>query len=191
MGLTLLAQSHLPPSFWVDAFLTSIFIINRLPAPILDHDTPFTKLFGSSPDYTFLRTFGCACFPLFRPHTSHKLMFHSKQGIFLGYSSLRKGYRCLDPLTHKVYISRHVTFDEKSFHAKEGALSPAPSSSTPVAPLPHFTFSEIPYPLAAPLPSPNETIVALMPFTNEPQPTTRIPTVASLSLTCFSTLHTK
>jgi transposase InsO family protein len=146
MGLTLLAQSHLPHSFWVDAFLTSIFIINRLPTPILDHDTPFTKLFGSSPDYTFLRTFGCACFPLLRPYTSHKLMFRSKWCIFPRYSSLHNGYRCLDSFTHKVYISRHVTFDEKSFPAKEGALSPAPSSSTPAAPLPHFTFSQISYP---------------------------------------------
>lgn len=84
MGLTLLAQSHLPPSFWVDTFLTSIFIINRLPTPTLDHVIPFTKLFGSSPDYTFLRTFDCACFPLLRPYTSPKLMFCSKWCIFLG-----------------------------------------------------------------------------------------------------------
>lgn len=58
VGLTLSAQSHLPPSFWADAFLTSIFIINWLPTLILDNHTPFSKLFGSP--NCILRTFGCA-----------------------------------------------------------------------------------------------------------------------------------
>jgi len=35
MGLTLLAQSGLSPKYWVDAFLTSIYLINWLPSPVL------------------------------------------------------------------------------------------------------------------------------------------------------------
>jgi len=34
---------------------------------------------------------------------------------FLGYSPLHKGYRCLDTNTHRVYISRHVVFNENDF----------------------------------------------------------------------------
>ena len=30
-GLSLLAQSHLSSQFWVDAFKTAIYLINRLP----------------------------------------------------------------------------------------------------------------------------------------------------------------
>jgi hypothetical protein len=54
MGLTLTAQSHLPPSFWVDAFLAQFL------SSILDNHTPFSKLFGSPPN-SILHTFGCAC----------------------------------------------------------------------------------------------------------------------------------
>jgi hypothetical protein len=42
----------------------------------------------------------------------HKLQFHSKQCIFLGYSSLHKGFRRLDVAGGCVYISRDVVFDE-------------------------------------------------------------------------------
>jgi hypothetical protein len=60
---------------------------------------------------------------LLRPYATHKLSFRSKPCIFIGYGSNQKGYRCLDPLTHKVYLSRNVIFDETKFPAK------SPSSS--------------------------------------------------------------
>lgn len=34
-GLTLLAQSRLPMSFWWESFHTATFLINRLPTPVL------------------------------------------------------------------------------------------------------------------------------------------------------------
>lgn len=63
-----------------------VYLINRLPTPILDHQSPHLKLYGKIQDYICLPTFGCACFPLFCAYTSHKLMFHSKHCIFLSYS---------------------------------------------------------------------------------------------------------
>jgi hypothetical protein len=44
-GLTLLAHSGLPKSFWVDAFLTSVYVINKLPTPVLSNSSPFEKLY--------------------------------------------------------------------------------------------------------------------------------------------------
>lgn len=92
----MLAQSHLPPKYWVEACLTAIFLINRMPTPIIQYSTPFTKLFKAKPDYYTLRVFACACYPLLCLDTKHKLEFKSKQCIFLGYSSNHKGYRCMD-----------------------------------------------------------------------------------------------
>ena len=85
MRLTLLAQSSLSPIYWVDSFLTAIFLINRLPSPILKNESPFSKLFKKSPDYTNLKAFGCLCYPLLRPYANHKLSFRSKPCIFIGY----------------------------------------------------------------------------------------------------------
>jgi hypothetical protein len=36
----------------------------------------------------------------------------SKPCIFLGYSPTQNAYKCLEPHTHKIYISRHVLFDK-------------------------------------------------------------------------------
>jgi len=63
MGRTLLHTAHMPHNLWVEAFCTAISLINRLPTPILQGTSPYKLLFGVSPDYTFLRVFGCICYP--------------------------------------------------------------------------------------------------------------------------------
>jgi hypothetical protein len=39
------------------------------------------------------------------PYTKHKLSFQSKECVFLGYSALHKGYKCIDVDSGRVYIS--------------------------------------------------------------------------------------
>ena len=84
-SLTLLTHSHLSNRYWVDAFLSAVYIINRLPTPILDNTSPFFTLYKKEPDYTILRVFGCKCYPLLCPYSRHKLNFRSKPCIFLVY----------------------------------------------------------------------------------------------------------
>ena len=150
-GLALLAHSGLQTKYWVDAFLTAIYLINRLPTPTLSNQTPYFKLFNHAPDYNFLRTFGCACFPLMRPYNPHKLTFRSKKCIFLGYSSNHHGYRCLDPSTNRVYISRDVVFNEQDF----------PTKNVPSLP-PHVENSHLDESL--PLPMPPHLGISLFPL---------------------------
>jgi hypothetical protein len=66
-GLTLLAHSGLSNKFWVDAFLTSTYIINQLPTVVLQNISPIQNLFNTPPDYKSLRVFGCKFLPLIRP----------------------------------------------------------------------------------------------------------------------------
>src|SRR3954469_19050324 len=61
------------------------------------------------------KVFGCACWPHLRPYNSRKLEFRSKKCVFLGYSTLHKGYKCLHVPSNRVYISRDVVFDESHF----------------------------------------------------------------------------
>ena len=70
---TLLLDSLVPPRFWYEALSTAIHLINCLPSPMLNHVSTFSKLFGHSPLYSNLRTFGCVCFVHLPTHEQHKL----------------------------------------------------------------------------------------------------------------------
>lgn len=53
MGLTLLAHASVPLKFWDEAFLTAVFIISRLPSKVIDDQSPYERLHGKLPDYSF------------------------------------------------------------------------------------------------------------------------------------------
>jgi histone deacetylase 1/2 len=115
VGLSLLAHASMPLKFWDEAFLAATYLINRTPTKLLQYSTPLAILFNEQPDYSSLRVFGCACWPHLRPYNSKKLAFRSIRCVFLGYSNMHKGYKCLDPSSGRVYISRDVIFDEAVF----------------------------------------------------------------------------
>ena len=72
-GLSMLHQSNLPSFYWCYAFNTAIYLINRLPFSVLAFKSPWEFLFHSVPSLNSLKTFDCACFPLLKPYTDHKL----------------------------------------------------------------------------------------------------------------------
>jgi histone deacetylase 1/2 len=115
MGLALLANASMPLKYWDQAFLAAVYLINRTPSKVLGFDTPMHKLLSKQPDYSSLRVFGCACWPHLRPYNAHKLQFRSKRCVFLGYSNMHKGFKCLDISEGRIYISRDVVFDETLF----------------------------------------------------------------------------
>lgn len=91
-----------------------------------------TSLFHTKPNYHFLKTFGCCCYPCLRPYNSNKLSFRSIPCTFLGYSNQHKGYKCLSS-DGRLYISRNVTFDELSFpFASKSSTKLIPTTTSPV-----------------------------------------------------------
>lgn len=124
MGLALLAHLNLPKPYWEDAFLTTTYIINRLPSKVLNNKSPFEMTYNQKLKYLFVRVFGCAYWPNLRAFNEHKIDFCSKTCIFLGYNISHQGYKCLDLATGKIYVSRHVIFDEFLFpYQKESSTS--------------------------------------------------------------------
>ncbi|CAA7040242.1 unnamed protein product [Microthlaspi erraticum] len=132
LGLSMLFHSQVPLHHWVEAFAAAVFVSNMLPSSVLDNQSPHECLLKTKPDYTMLRVFGATCYPYLRPVAEHKFDPTSLQCVFLGYSSQYKGYRCLYPPTGKVYISRHVIFDEESFPFKGQYRSLQPTYETPL-----------------------------------------------------------
>ena len=78
---TFLIDAKFPAQFWVDAAYDACIAINRLLTHVLDGFSPIEKLFHKTLDYSFLKLFGCACFPNLTHDSKHKLEPRSKQCI--------------------------------------------------------------------------------------------------------------
>ncbi|RVW59204.1 Retrovirus-related Pol polyprotein from transposon RE1 [Vitis vinifera] len=132
---TLLLDSSVPPRFWCEALSTAVHLINRLPSPMLNHVSPFSKLFGHSPLYSDLRTFGCVCFVHLPTHERHKLTAQSVKCAFLGYAIPHKGYVCYDPML-VVYefpgmVQTWFWYERRSRHESNSTSSVPPSNLDP------------------------------------------------------------
>lgn len=112
---SLLTQASMPPSRWVEAVLMATYLHNILPSKTLSLGTPTQALFLRNPTYDHLKVFGCLCYPNLSSTMKLKLSPRSAPCVFIGFPSNHRGYLCLDIMSKKVIISRHVTFDEQVF----------------------------------------------------------------------------
>ena len=190
-ALALLSESNLPMSSWHYAVSTAAHVINRLPTPNLSSKSPWEVLFHTPPDLTHLRAFGCQCFPLLTPYTTHKLYPKTTPCVFLGYPNNSKGYLCFDPIAHRLYTSRHVLFNENIFpglkHASEATVTAADSHISSNLSLDFWFNTLLSSHLCSHTSLPHDTTPAIpsaihSPHTStEPIPTLPIPEFTSLS----------
>lgn len=136
MARSLMFQSHVPLEYWGECVMTAVFLINRLPSPILANKTPYELLTSKSPDYSQLKVFGCLCYVFTSPKQHHKFQPRAKACIFLGYPSGFKGYKILDMESNVISIPRHVIFHEAIFPFLSSTLTEDTRSFFPYLPSP-------------------------------------------------------
>uniref|UniRef100_A0A2N9G329 Uncharacterized protein n=1 Tax=Fagus sylvatica TaxID=28930 RepID=A0A2N9G329_FAGSY len=112
--------------------LTAVYTINRIPSPTTHKKSPFELLYGQLPDYSSLRVFGCVCFVSLPSHERNKLEPRSRLCCFLGYGISQKGFRCYDPISRRLRISRHVEFWEHQTFSSRQHFPLISSSMTPI-----------------------------------------------------------
>lgn len=116
----MLGASGLPLKFWDHAVATAAFVRNRVHHHRLKM-SPYEMWTGRQPNLSFLRTFGCVCYPFYiqntreRDHASGPYDPRGRIGIFLSYSLSTLGYIIYLPVEQKFVTSRDVVFDEDAF----------------------------------------------------------------------------
>jgi hypothetical protein len=75
------------------------------------HSTPFELWYGHSPNVKYFKVSGSKCYTI-KDVRKGKLDAKSEEGIFLGYSTRSKTYKCLNANTNKVVEGANVNFDE-------------------------------------------------------------------------------
>jgi len=115
----LLYQSKLPLSFWSYAFLHVVFLINRVPAPVLQNQSPYHLLYDSPPDVTTFKVFGCLCYSSSIQSHKTKLETRSRKSVFLGYKLGFKGYVLYDLHTREILFPSMLFFMNVSYHINQ------------------------------------------------------------------------
>uniref|UniRef100_A0A2N9GQ28 Reverse transcriptase Ty1/copia-type domain-containing protein n=1 Tax=Fagus sylvatica TaxID=28930 RepID=A0A2N9GQ28_FAGSY len=146
----LASQGHLGSG---EAALTAVYTINRIPSPTTHKKSPFELLYGKLPDYSSLRVFGCVCFVSLPSHERNKLEPRSRLCCFLGYGISQKGFRCYDPISRRLRISRHVEFWEHQTFSSRQHFPFISSSMTPIFTDPSIDLYPDPVRDSAPPPS--------------------------------------
>ena len=130
---SMLISSSCPERFWGEAALTAVYVINRIPSSVTKQNlSPYECLYGISPPYDLLKVFGSVCFVLLPPTEHHKLQPRARLCCFLGYGIQHKGYRCWDPMSKKLRISRHAIFWEQVMFFSLSKFTMSPTDPPPL-----------------------------------------------------------
>ena len=102
----------MPLCYWVEAVSTAVYIMNIIPTAAVHDVTPEENFSSRKPDLSHLKVFGCIAYVHVPDELRTKLDPKAEKCIFIGYSLEPKGYKCYNPVTRQVRVSRDVVFDE-------------------------------------------------------------------------------
>lgn len=114
MARTMLKSQCMPKEFWAEAVACAVYLSNRSPTRSLEKITPQEAWSGWKPSVKHLKVFGSIGYVHVPEQERTKLDDRSKKMVFIGYAENCKGYKCFDPVTKKVVVSRDVEFEEEA-----------------------------------------------------------------------------
>lgn len=101
--------------FWIGSVIIVSYLINRTPSKVLQHDTPYFRLYNCNPVYNDLRVFGCLAFDSTLSAGRSKFAPRAKLYVFIVYPSGIKWYKFLDFHTHEIFIFVDINFHGNVF----------------------------------------------------------------------------
>lgn len=155
--------SQAPAPLWEEYLNTANYVNNRCSTRALNLATPFECITSRKPDLSHLRIIGSIAYVHIPKDMRTKLDPKSFSTILVGYDQHSKAYRCFDPSTNKILISKDVIFDEGTMgnfspnraptqtlfdilSTEDDHVSPAPAAPRPqhhdLAPLDNSTAAD-------------------------------------------------
>lgn len=92
-----------------------MYLINRTPSKVLDGKTPYELMYGTTPSYDAVKTFGCLSFAHKATRDKDKFGERSRKCVFVGYPYGQKGWKLFDLETEQFFVSRDVVFNEEVY----------------------------------------------------------------------------
>ncbi|GJV20906.1 retrovirus-related pol polyprotein from transposon TNT 1-94 [Tanacetum coccineum] len=114
---TMLADSKLPTTFWVEAVNIACYVQNRVLVVKPHNKTPYELFHGRTPTLSFMRPFGCPVTILNTIDHLSKFDGKADEGFFVGYSLNIKAFRVFNSRTRIVEENLHIRFSESTPNA--------------------------------------------------------------------------
>jgi hypothetical protein len=90
----MLNEAKLSDGYWREDVSTTVYILNRGQLRINSDQTPYELWFGRAPSVKYFKVFGSKWYIKRLDESLGKFDAISDEGIFLGYASNKKAYRC-------------------------------------------------------------------------------------------------
>jgi hypothetical protein len=107
----MLIEENVTHIHWKEVVGTHVYTLNRAQIREVANKTPYELWFGHTPTMKYFRIFGRKCY-IKRDDEIGKFDTRSDEGIFLGYSTKSKSYRCFNLRLGKIVEIENVRRDE-------------------------------------------------------------------------------
>jgi len=111
MVRSMIKKKNLPHSFWGEAAMTAVYMLNPCPTKWLNSMVPEEAWTGVKPSVKNLKIFGSLCYKHIPDQRRRKLDDKGEPMIFVGYNSIGS-YKLYSPKERKVCFSRDVHFEQ-------------------------------------------------------------------------------
>ena len=113
MVSAMMNERDISQTFWVEAVHMTVHILNKAHLRPNSDKTPYELQFGRPASIKHFKVFGSKCY--IKNNDDHLAKFDSRadEGIFLGYATNNKGYRCFNKRMHKLVDYIDVRIDEE------------------------------------------------------------------------------
>nr|GEX60417.1 retrovirus-related Pol polyprotein from transposon TNT 1-94 [Tanacetum cinerariifolium] len=113
---TMLADSFLPNTFWVEAVSIACYVLNRVLVTKPQNKTPYEHLTGKLPIISYIRPFGCHVTSLNTIDHLGKFEEKFNEGFLVGYSLNSKAFRVYNLETKRIKENLHINFLENKLN---------------------------------------------------------------------------
>nr|GEX35037.1 retrovirus-related Pol polyprotein from transposon TNT 1-94 [Tanacetum cinerariifolium] len=128
---TMLSAAKIPLFFWAEAIATSCFTQNRSLVIPRHKKTPYHIINGRKPTIKFFHIFGSLCYIVRYGENLDKMKEKGNACIFVGYSTLSKGYRVYNKRRRLIVETIYVKFDKLPIMASDHvSFDPVPQCQT-------------------------------------------------------------
>jgi hypothetical protein len=112
MAKSMMNEKNIGQTYWVEEIHTTVHVLNKAHLRPQSDKTPYELWFGRLASIKHFRVFGSKCYIKNNDENLGKYDDRADEGIFLGYSTKIKGYRCYNKRLHKMVDCIDIKIDE-------------------------------------------------------------------------------